>query len=67
LSDDQTSTATGGYGNDQVATSNMDELTEAGVLFENHYNPTAICMASRAIIFKGMYEYKAVGIFITDL
>jgi arylsulfatase A-like enzyme len=59
LSDDQTSIATGCYGNDQVITPNMDVLAEEGVLFENHYNTTAICMASRAVILTGMYEYKA--------
>ncbi|MBU2939815.1 sulfatase [Lacinutrix sp. C3R15] len=59
LSDDQTSIATGCYGNDQVVTPNMDALAAEGVLFENHYNTTAICMASRAIILTGMYEYKA--------
>ena len=59
LSDDQTSIATGCYGNDQVVTPNMDALAEEGVLFENHYNTTAICMASRATILTGMYEYKA--------
>jgi len=58
LSDDQTSIATGCYGNDQVVTPNMDQLAKEGVLFKNHYNTTAICMASRAIILTGMYEYK---------
>lgn len=59
LSDDQTSIATGCYGNDQVVTPNMDTLAEEGLLFKNHYNTTAICMASRAILLTGMYEYKA--------
>lgn len=58
LSDDQTNIATGCYGNDQVVTPNMDQLAKEGVLFKNHYNTTAICMASRAIIMTGMYEYK---------
>jgi arylsulfatase A-like enzyme len=58
LSDDQTNVATGCYGNDQVLTPNMDQLAKEGVLFKNHYNTTAICMASRAIIMTGMYEYK---------
>jgi arylsulfatase A-like enzyme len=58
LSDDQTSIATGCYGNDQVVTPNMDNLAKDGVMFKNHYNTTAICMASRAIIMTGMYEYK---------
>ncbi|WP_289064012.1 sulfatase [uncultured Zobellia sp.] len=58
LSDDQTSVATGCYGNDQVKTPNMDKLAKDGVLFLNHYNTTSICMASRANILTGMYEYK---------
>ncbi|WP_083631134.1 sulfatase family protein [Labilibacter marinus] len=58
LSDDQTSIATGCYGNDQVVTPNMDQLAKDGVMFSNHYNTTSICMASRAIILTGMYEYK---------
>jgi len=59
LSDDQTSISVGAYGNNQVLTPNMDTLADEGVLFENHYNTTAICMASRAVILTGMYEYKA--------
>jgi arylsulfatase A-like enzyme len=58
LSDDQTSIATGCYGNTQVVTPNMDNLAKEGVMFLNHYNTTAICMASRASIMTGMYEYK---------
>ena len=58
LSDDQTSIATGCYGNPQVVTPNIDQLAKEGVLFLNHYNTTAICMASRATIMTGMYEYK---------
>ncbi len=58
LTDDQVSIATGCYGNDQVQTPNMDQLAEQGVLFLNHYNTTSICMASRANIMTGMYEYK---------
>ncbi len=58
LTDDQVSIATGCYGNDQVQTPNMDKLAEQGVLFLNHYNTTSICMASRANIMTGMYEYK---------
>lgn len=58
LTDDQTSVATGCYGNQQVKTPNMDKLAEQGVMFLNHYNTTSICMASRACIMTGMYEYK---------
>ena len=58
LSDDQTSIATGCYGNSQVVTPNMDKLAAQGVMFKNHYNTTPICMASRVNILTGMYEYK---------
>ncbi|WP_109831717.1 sulfatase family protein [Reichenbachiella versicolor] len=64
LSDDQTSIATGCYGNTQVVTPNMDRLAEEGVRFANHYNTTAICMASRSTIMTGMYEYKTACNFL---
>ncbi len=58
LTDDQTDAATGCYGNTQVKTPNMDRLGADGIIFNNHYNTTAICMASRVCIMTGMYEYK---------
>ncbi|MBB3209302.1 arylsulfatase A-like enzyme [Rhodopirellula rubra] len=58
LADDQSTYSVGCYGNPDVKTPNMDQLARDGVLFDNHYNTTAICMASRANIFTGMYEYK---------
>ncbi|AWG22791.1 hypothetical protein FFWV33_15270 [Flavobacterium faecale] len=58
LTDDQTSISVGCYGNNQVQTPHMDGLAKEGVLFANHYNTTAICMASRVSILTGMYEYK---------
>ncbi|MCM2369838.1 sulfatase family protein [Aporhodopirellula aestuarii] len=58
LADDQSTYSVGCYGNPDVKTPNMDQLAKDGVLFDNHYNTTAICMASRANIFTGMYEYK---------
>ncbi|MGF1579109.1 MAG: sulfatase [Gemmataceae bacterium] len=58
LTDDQVDISVGCYGNDQVKTPNMDRLARQGFLFRNHYNTTSICMASRASIMTGMYEYK---------
>ena len=58
MSDDQTDVATGCYGNKQVKTPQMDRLGAEGVIFNNHYNTTAICMASRVCVMTGMYEYK---------
>lgn len=58
MADDQNVGSVGCYGNPEVVTPNMDKLGSDGVIFGNHYNTTAICMASRATVFTGMYEYK---------
>lgn len=58
MSDDQNVGSVGCYGNPEVSTPNMDRLGTEGVIFRRHYNTTAICMASRATVFTGMYEYK---------
>ncbi|MCA9136676.1 MAG: sulfatase [Planctomycetales bacterium] len=58
FADDQCTYSVGCYGNKDVITPNMDELARDGVVFDRHYNTTAICMASRSNVFTGMYEYK---------
>lgn len=58
LADDQSVLATGSYGNTEVHTPEMDRLGRDGVTFDQHYNTTAICMASRASIMTGLYEYR---------
>lgn len=58
MSDDQSYRSVGIYGNTEVETPNMDRLGREGIVFDKHYNTTAICMASRASVFTGMYEYK---------
>ena len=58
MADDQNVGSVGCYGNPEVVTPNMDKLGTEGVIFGRHYNTTAICMASRATVFTGMYEYK---------
>lgn len=58
LADDQNTLSMGCYGNPEVQTPQMDRLAKDGVVFDRHYNTTAICMASRANILTGMYEYK---------
>lgn len=58
MADDQNFGSVGIYGNSEVLTPNMDKLGEEGIVFDRHYNTTAICMASRGNVFTGMYEYK---------
>lgn len=58
LADDQCTYSMGCYGTPGVQTPNMDALARDGIVFDNHYDTTAICMASRANVMTGMYEYK---------
>ena len=58
LTDDQSYDSQRDYGNNIVKTPNLDVLADNGVLFKRHYNTTAICMASRANLMTGQYEYK---------
>ncbi|MEM1228330.1 MAG: sulfatase [Planctomycetota bacterium] len=58
LTDDQSSDSIGCYGNPDVQTPQMDRLAADGMAFDRHYDTTAICMASRASIMTGKYEYK---------
>lgn len=58
MSDDQSTYTMGCYGNPDVKTPNIDRLAADGMAFDNHYVTTAICMASRATVMTGMYEYK---------
>ena len=58
LADDQSTYSVGCYGNQDVITPHLDQLAQDGMVFDRHYNTTAICMASRANVFTGMYEYK---------
>lgn len=58
LADDQSSYSVGCYGNKDVKTLNMDKLGADGLIFDHHYDSTSICMASRATIMTGLYEYE---------
>ncbi|WP_158968141.1 sulfatase [Paraglaciecola sp. L3A3] len=58
FTDDQAYDTIGAFGNPDVKTTNIDKLANQGVVFARHYNTTSICMASRASIMSGMYEYK---------
>ncbi len=58
LADDQSTYSMGCYGNPDVKTPNLDALAADGIVFDHHYDTTAICMASRASILTGKFEYK---------
>jgi arylsulfatase A-like enzyme len=58
MADDQCTYSMGCYGNPDVRTPNLDKLSSDGMTFDHHYDTTAICMASRATVMTGMYEYK---------
>jgi len=58
FTDDQCYNTQKDYGNPDVKTPNIDKLANSGVVFMRHYNTTAICMASRASVMIGQYEYK---------
>ncbi|ANW97463.1 acetylglucosamine-6-sulfatase [Wenyingzhuangia fucanilytica] len=58
FTDDQSYDTQKDYGNNVVKTPNLDVLASKGVVFARHYNTTAICMASRANVMTGQFEYK---------
>ena len=58
LTDDQVYNSLGYTGNRQVRTPHLDRLASQGVIFNRAYDTTSICMASRACVMTGMYEYK---------
>lgn len=58
LSDDQSTYSLGCYGNKDVESPELDRLADDGMVFDRHYVTTAICMASRASVMTGMFEYK---------
>ncbi len=58
MADDQCTYSMGCYGTPGVKTPNLDQLANDGIVFDRHYDTTAICMASRANVMTGMFEYK---------
>lgn len=58
FADDQCTYSMGCYGTPGAKTPNLDQLASEGVVFDRHYVSTAICMASRACVMTGLYEYR---------
>ena len=55
MTDDQRWDNFGCYGRPEFRTEHIDQLAEAGVIFDKAYRTVAICMPSRATIFSGRY------------
>lgn len=58
MADDQCTYSLGCYGTPGAKTPNLDTLAREGVVFDRHYDTTAICMASRASVMTGLFEYR---------
>lgn len=58
MTDDQCTRSLGCYGAPGAKTPNIDRLASRGVVFDRHYDTTAICMASRATVMTGLLEYR---------
>ena len=56
LSDEHNKRMLGAVGHSHVRTPNLDKLASEGVLFENAYCNSPICVPSRAILATGRYN-----------
>lgn len=58
LADDQAVRSMGCYHAPGARTPHLDQLAKEGMVFDAHYDTTAICMASRVNIMTGRFEYR---------
>ena len=58
LTDDQRWDTLGCMGNKIIQTPNVDRLAEQGIVFDNCFVTTSICMTNRACIFTGQYAAR---------
>ena len=58
MTDDQRADALGCMGNPIIQTPHIDSLARRGVLFENAFVTTAICMTNRACVLTGQYAAR---------
>ncbi|MCZ6676799.1 MAG: sulfatase-like hydrolase/transferase [Candidatus Poribacteria bacterium] len=57
-SDQHNPAVTGCYGDPLVQTPNLDRLAEQGIVFENVYCPSPICVPSRMSMLTGRHPYE---------
>ena len=58
MTNDQRVDALGCVGNPIIQTPNIDTLAADGVLFENTFVTTAVCMTNRTCVFTGQYAAR---------
>ncbi|MHC4872264.1 MAG: sulfatase family protein [Planctomycetota bacterium] len=55
MTDQHRADCLGLMGNSHINTPNLDRLAESGIVFENAFCQSPVCMASRAVLFTGRY------------
>jgi len=58
ISDEHNASVTGCYGNDTILTPSLDQLAARGVVFENCYTNSPLCVPSRLSITSGKYSSR---------
>lgn len=58
MTDDQRADTLGCMGNKIIQTPNIDDMAREGVIFDNAFVTTAICMTSRACVLTGQYAAR---------
>ena len=58
LSDQHAANVLGCYGDEIVQTPNLDKLAAEGVVFDNTYTPSPICVPARMSLLTGRYPYR---------
>ena len=58
MTDDQRADSLGCMGNRVIQTPNIDVMASDGLVFENAFVTTAICMTSRACVLTGQYAAR---------
>ncbi len=54
VTDNQSPSLLGAYGNRDISTPNIDRLAEQGIRFDNAYAASGVCSSSRAVLLTGL-------------
>jgi len=58
LTDDQSKIDMGAYGHPLLATPHMDQIAKQGMVFENAFTSTAMCVPSRTSLYTGLHPMR---------